>query len=231
MVFNNTMIISLYKIVFAFPVPIVFALMMNEVRSQLYKPSVQTIMYLPHFLSWVVAANLILIFLGPDSGVFSKLFLQATGQRFDLLVNPRSFRSLLVITEIWKTAGWGTIVYLAALSGIDPSLYEAALIDGARKMQQIFYITVPTIMPVIVIMFILRVGQILDAGFEQVFVLQNPMVYEVSEILDTYVYKTAFQQGRYAFGVAVGLFKSVIGLVLVATTNYISRRVGQEGMW
>ncbi len=230
-VFRNTVIISFYKVFLAFPAPIILALMMNEIRSQWYKRTVQTIMYLPHFLSWVVAAHLILVFMGPHTGVFSRLYLELTGVRFEALVSPRSFRGLLVVTEIWKTAGWGTIIYLAALSSIDPTLYEAAIIDGARKHQQIRYVTIPSIMPVIVIMFILRVGQILDAGFEQVFVLQNPLVYEVSEILDTYVYKTAFQQGRYAFGAAVGLFKSSIGLVLVATTNYLARRFGQEGMW
>jgi putative aldouronate transport system permease protein len=231
MVFRNTIIISLYKVVLAFPVPIVLAIMMNEVRKQWYKRSVQTIMYLPHFLSWVVAAHLIVVFMGPHSGVLSGVYADLFGRRLDVLVNPRLFRGLLVVTEIWKTAGWGTIVYLAALAGVDPTLYEAAIIDGARKYQQIIYVTIPTIMPVIVIMFILRVGHILDAGFEQVFVLQNPLVYEVSEILDTYVYKTAFREGRYAFGAAVGLFKAVIGLVLVASTNYVSRRVGQEGMW
>lgn len=229
--FKNTIIISVYKLFLGFPAPILLAIMLNEVRAHGYKRTVQTVMYLPHFLSWVVAAHLTVIFFGPATGVVSTLYRAIFGVKMDALVNPRLFRGLLVVTEIWKTAGWATIIYLAALAGVDPNLYEAALIDGTNKFQQILYITVPTIMPVIVIMFILRVGRIMSAGFEQIFVLQNPLVYEVSEILDTYVYKTAFTQGRYAFGAAVGLFKAVIGLVMVTTTNYVSRRVGQEGMW
>ena len=149
----------------------------------------------------------------------------------DMLVHPDKFRILLVISEIWKEAGWGTIIFLAALAGVDTDLYEASLMDGAKKLQQIWYITVPAITPVIIIIFILRLGYIMDAGFEQIFILQNVMVYQKSEIIDTYVYKAAFEQGRYALGAAAGLFKSVVGLVLVLTANRLTKASGNEAMW
>ena len=230
LIISNTIVISLLKLLFVFPVPIVIALMLNEVLATWYKRSVQTVLYLPHFLSWVVIGHLATIFLAPVSGVITNL-LNVVGISINMLMDPASFRATLVITEIWKEAGWGTIIFLAALAGVDPSLYEAATIDGARKLQQIRFVTIPTILPVIVIIFILRIGHILDAGFEQIFILQNAAVYAVSEILDTYTYRAAFVQGEFALATTVGFFKSVVGFFMVLGANWLAHRLGDEGVF
>ena len=231
LIITNTVIISLLKLVFVFPVPIVLALMLNEVRVNWYKRGVQTVLYLPHFLSWVVIGHLAVVFLAPQTGVITNLLRDSIGLAPNMLMDPGAFRGTLVLTDIWKEAGWGTIIFLAALAGVDPDLYEAATIDGARKLQQIWYITLPSIMPVVIIIFILRIGHILDAGFEQIFILQNPVVYDVSEILDTYTYRAAFQEGQYSIGATVGFFKSVVGLGMVLAANWAIRKVGEEGVF
>ena len=231
MILRNTIIISGLKLIFVFPVPIILALMLNEVAGLRLKKTIQTVLYLPHFLSWVVIGNLIFILIAPSTGVLSNFMQTVAGSQIDMLIHPDKFRVLLVISEIWKEAGWGTIIFLAALVGVDPNLYEASLMDGAKKLQQIWYITIPAIMPVIIIIFILRLGYVMDAGFEQIFVLQNVMVYEKSEIIDTYVYKAGFEQGRYALGAAAGLFKSVIGMALVLIANRLTKTAGSEAMW
>jgi putative aldouronate transport system permease protein len=230
MVMINTLLISLYKIVFAFPVPIVLALMMNEVKCLPCKRFVQTTLYFPHFISWVVIANLVYVFLAPRTGAVINAIFDLTGLRINVVMNPKVFRGLLVATDIWKDAGWHTIIYLAAIAGIDTSMYEAATIDGATRLQQIRYITIPSIAPVVLVLFVLRVGLIMNAGFEQIFVMQNPMVYEVSEILDTFVYKMAFSQGQFALGATVGLFKAVVGFILVLTSDKIAQGLGKEVM-
>ena len=231
MIMTNTVVISGLKLLFSFPVPIILALMLNEVTRNWYKRSVQTVLYLPHFLSWVVIGHLAIIFFAPFTGVLTNAVARYTGISLNLLMDPGSFRATLVLTDVWKEAGWGTIIFLAALAGVDPNLYEAALMDGARKWQQIWYITLPTIISVIVIIFILRVGHILDAGFGQIFILQNPVVYEVSEILDTYTYRAAFIEGQYSLATTVGLFKSVVGLLMVLGANYLAKKVGDEGVF
>ena len=231
MILRNTIIISGLKLIFVFPVPIILALMLNEVSGLRLKKTIQTVLYLPHFLSWVVIGNLIFILIAPSTGVLSNFMQTVAGRQIDMLIHPDKFRILLVISEIWKEAGWGTIIFLAALVGVDPNLYEASLIDGAKKLQQIWYISIPTIMPVIIIILILRLGYVMDAGFEQIFVLQNVMVNQKSEIIDTYVYKAGFEQGRYALGAAAGLFKSVIGMALVLTANRLTKTAGSEAMW
>ena len=231
LIITNTVVISLLKLVFVFPVPIVLALMLNEVRVSWYKRGVQTVLYLPHFLSWVVIGHLAVVFLAPQTGVITNLLRDSIGLAPNMLMDPGAFRGTLVLTDIWKEAGWGTIIFLAALAGVDPDLYEAATIDGARKLQQIWYITLPSIMPVVIIIFILRIGHILDAGFEQIFILQNPVVYDVSEILDTYTYRAAFQEGQYSIGATVGFFKSVVGLGMVLAANWAIRKVGEEGVF
>ncbi len=231
MILRNTIIISGLKLIFVFPVPIILALMLNEVAGLRLKKTIQTVLYLPHFLSWVVIGNLIFILIAPSTGVLSNFLQALAGRQIDMLIHPEKFRILLVISEIWKEAGWGTIIFLAALVGVDPNLYEASLMDGAKKLQQIWYITIPAIMPIIIIIFILRLGYVMDAGFEQIFVLQNVMVYQTSEIIDTYVYKAAFEQGRYALGAAAGLFKSVIGMALVLLANRLTKTAGNEALW
>ena len=231
MILRNTIIISGLKLIFVFPVPIILALMLNEVSALRLKKTIQTVLYLPHFLSWVVIGNLIFILIAPSTGVLSNFMQTVAGRQIDMLIHPDKFRILLVASEIWKEAGWGMIIFLAALVGVDPNLYEASLMDGAKKLQQIWYITIPAIMPVIIIIFILRLGYVMDAGFEQIFILQNVMVYETSEIIDTYVYKAAFEHGRYALGAAAALFKSVIGMALVLLANRLTKTAGGEAIW
>ena len=224
----NTVYISFLKLVFGFPAPIILALMLNALRSVVYKRTLQTVLYMPHFISWVICGTLVLTLFGPSSGAFTKLMRSTFNMEINILMNKSNFRAMLIWSDIWKEVGWGSIVYLAALTSIDSTYYEAALIDGASPRQQLFYITLPCIMPTIMTMLLLRVGRIMNAGFEQIYVLQNPLVYEVSEILDTYVYKASFQQGKYSIGAAAGLFKSVIGLIFVVTTNKIAEAFQQE---
>lgn len=224
----NTVEISLLKLVFGFPAPIILALMLNELRNIVFKRTPQTALYLPHFISWVVCGTMVFTFFGPSSGVVTKVANEWFGIKLNLMMEPSSFRGLLVASDIWKEIGWGSIIYLAALTGIDSSYYEAAMIDGANKRQQLWYITLPCLMPTIMTMLLLRVGRIMNAGMEQIYVLQNSLVYDTSEILDTYIYKASFKGGQYAIGAAAGLFKSIIGLIFVVGTNKIAKRFDQE---
>ena len=230
MVMENTLVISLSKLLFGFPFPIILALMLNEMRCRAYKRTIQTVIYLPHFVSWVIVGSIVNVFLLPGTGLIP-MMLKPLGISANWLIEPESFRAVLVISDIWKNAGWGTIVYMAALSGISPELYEAAVIDGANKRQQILSITLPCIYPTILTLFILRVGGIMSAGFEQVLVMQNDMVYSVSEIIDTYVYNRGFLKSDYGFGAAVGLFQSVVGMTLVVFFNWLSRKTGEGRIW
>lgn len=224
--FKNTLIISLYKIVFGFPAPIILALLINELRSKFGKRAIQTMVYFPHFLSWVVISGILLAVLSTQGGMLS-LF----GIKSSPLMDVRYFRGVLVVSQIWKEAGWGTVIYLAAISSISSEMYEAAVIDGATRIQQIFYITLPSMASTIIILLILRTGFILNAGFDQVYMLYNPLVYGVGDILDTYVYRTAFSMGRYSLATAADLFKSVINLIILAITNSVAHAMGQEGIW
>ena len=227
-VIANTVIISLMKILAGFPAPIIVALMLNELRSNAYKRTLQTVMYLPHFLSWVVVGGLITTFFAPEGGIFSQLSVALGGERLTFMIEPAGFRIMLVVSDIWKGVGWGTIVYMASLAGIDASLYEAAVVDGASRRQQVWYITLPCLLPTIMTMLVLRMGGILNAGFDQIFVLQNDLVYKASEVLDTFVYRISFGDNKYAVGTAADLLQSVIGLIFVMTANQISRRFDQE---
>jgi putative aldouronate transport system permease protein len=231
-VFRNTLIISVYKIVFLFPLPIIVAVMINEVKNVHYKKSIQTVLYLPHFLSWVVVTALFMQILGAY-GVVNN-WLTAAGLIEDPMSffgNNNTFRSLLVVSSGWKETGWNAIVYLAAITGINPQLYEAAKIDGATKIQQIVYITVPSISATIAMLFVLRLGYILDAGFDQVFNMYNAAVYDKSDIISTYVYRYGIGQMKYSFTTAVGLFNSTIALFMILSGNYISSKYFKKGMW
>ena len=227
MMLRNTLVISLYKLVLCFPAPILLALMLNEVRRVHFRKTVQTVVCLPYFISWVVLGSIALVFFAPKTGVLSAMWQLLFGRPLDVMMNPHKFRGFLVFTEMWKETGWSAIIYTAALTSINYELYEAAHIDGANKWHELRYITMPSIMPTIMTMLILRLGHVLNAGFEQVLILQNSLVYEVSEIIDTYVYKVAFQQGNYGLSAAAGLFKSAIGLALVLVTNKIANRFEQ----
>lgn len=226
----NTLEISLLQILFAFPLPILLALMINELRNAVYKRLIQSMVYLPHFLSWVVVVGIFVVFLKSDGLV--NQFLQSLGiDQIPFLTSPEWFKPLIVFQVIWKESGWGTIIILAALAGVNPQLYEAAVIDGANRWQQMWHITLPAIRSTIVILLILRLGSVMDTGFEQIFLMLNPFTMEVGNVLDTYVYFKGIQQGDISFATAVGLFKGTVGLVLVVIANRLAKRFGEGGIY
>ncbi|MFD0960001.1 ABC transporter permease [Paenibacillus chungangensis] len=230
-VFRNTLIISTYKLVFGFPAPIMLSLLLNEVRVMFFKRVVQTVSYMPHFLSWVVIAGLFTQFLSPSIGPIN-IILQSLGmQPIYFLADSNWFRSIVVATDIWKEIGWGTIIYLAALSGINPEIYEASTVDGANRFHNIFYITLPSLAPVITIMFIFAVGRIVNDDFDQIFNMYNAAVYNVGDVLSTYTYRRGLIEMEYSFATAVGLFKNVIAFTLIVITNAVSKKVNDYGLW
>ncbi|MFD2332885.1 ABC transporter permease [Cohnella sp. GCM10020058] len=227
-IIGNTILISLYKLVFSFPAPIVLALMLNAVTSGGFKRTIQTLTYLPHFLSWVIIYGLLVAFLAPGSGLVNQLLTAFHLDRISFLTEPGLIRSLIVTTDIWQSVGWGAIIYLAALTGIDPSLYEAATVDGASRWRQLWSITLPGIQTVIILMLILRLSAILDVGFDQIYMMMNPLNQEKADVIETWVYRVGMQEGRIGLATAVGLFKSVIGFALVFGANRLARRVGGQ---
>ncbi|MEK8129505.1 ABC transporter permease subunit [Paenibacillus filicis] len=231
LLFRNTMAINLMNLVFYFPLPIVVALLLNEVVGKTFKKWVQSIVYLPHFLSWVIIVGITILLLSRTDGLINNLLTYFGFAKIDFLTNPKLFWILLTVQSIWKEAGWGTIIFLAAMAGLDPQLYEAAKMDGAKRLRQIWHITLPGIRNVILILLILRIGNIMDVGFEQVFLMANGAVSEVGDVFDTYVYRLGIQQGQFSFSTAVGLFKSVVGLVLVVIANKLAKRFGEEGVY
>jgi putative aldouronate transport system permease protein len=229
-VFRNTLIISVYKIVLFFPVPILLSIMLNEIRHTGGKRLAQTALYLPHFLSWVIFTGVVNSLLS-SGGLINYLIELFGGQSHVFLAESKYFRSIIVFTSIWKEAGWNTVIYLAAIAGINPELYEAALMDGAGLFHRIWHITLPCIMSTIIITFIMRLGSVMDAGFEQVLLMYNVSVYDVGDILSTFVYRMGITKGQIGFSTAADLFKGVINLALVWGSNWIIRRIGEEGLW
>ncbi|KIL42325.1 sugar ABC transporter ATPase [Gordoniibacillus kamchatkensis] len=227
---TNTFLISLYKLVFGALPPILFAIVLNECRVRWFKSLIQTLTYMPHFLSWVIIYGILLALLSQSSGLVNHWITEAGGKAIPFLTSTDYFRSLLVGSEVWQNLGWGAIIYLAAMAGIDPTLYEAAKVDGAGRLRMIWHITLPGIRSVIVMLLILRLGHILDAGFEQIYIMYNIQVYPVADILDTWVFRTGLQQLNFSLAAAVGLFKAAIGLVLVLISNRIAKRWG-DGIW
>ena len=230
-VIENTLIISGLKILFGFPAPIIFALLLNEVLRMSLKRVMQTISYLPHFISWVVTAGMITALLATSGGLITETINDFTGSSINFLGNKDYFVGILVASHVWKTIGWSSIIYLAAMSSIDPALYESARIDGANRLQMAWHITLPSIMFVIVIMFLLEIGNLLEAGFEQILLLYSPSVYKVADIIDTFVYREGLLALKYSFAAAVGLFKAVIAFFLLYTANRLANRLGQTGLW
>lgn len=231
LLFRNTMAISLLNIIFFFPLPIVLALMLNEVRSLAYKKIVQTIVYLPHFLSWVVIVGICFLIFSQGSGIINNLITEFGGKPVAFLTEPNSFWLMLTAQVVWKEAGWGTILFLAALAGINHDLYEAAWVDGANRWKKMIHITLPGIRSTIVVLLILRLGQVMDVGFEQIYLMASAPVSHVADVFDTYVYRLGIQSGRFGYATAAGIFKSVIGLVLVVLANKISKKFGEEGLY
>lgn len=230
-VFRNTIIISVQKLVFGFPAPILFAIILNEIRNIHFKKTVQTLSYLPHFLSWVIMASFFMQFLSPSTGPIN-IILKSMGLKpIYFIADPHWFRTVLVGTKIWKEIGWGSIVYLAALSNIDPALYEAASIDGANRFQKAIYITLPSLVPVITIMLILSIGRLLNDDFDQILNLYNPAVYKVGDVLSTYTYRVGLIKMKYSLATSAELFKNAIGFILVIGANKFAKRVGDYGIW
>jgi putative aldouronate transport system permease protein len=227
----NTLLISFYKLIIGTPLAVLTALLLNEVRARWFKRTVQTVTYLPHFLSWVVVFGVALQVLSPSNGLANKAIVGGGGEPINFLADPHWFRSVLVASEVWKNIGWNTIIYLAALAGISLSLYEAAAVDGASRFRRIWHITLPSIRPVIVLVTMLNIGNLLSAGFDQVFIFYNPAVYGVGDIIDTWVYRQGIQGFQYSVAAAVGLFKGVVGLVLLVTANWAAKRWGDSGIW
>ncbi|MFD0714762.1 ABC transporter permease [Paenibacillus sp. GCM10027626] len=232
-IMRNTIVISLLKLVIGFPAPILLALMLNEVRHMLFKRIIQTISYLPHFLSWVIVSGFVMSMLSTDNGSLNMLLerLNLIDEPINFLAVPEYFWAILITAGVWKEIGFATIVYLAAIANVDPSLYESASIDGAGRLKQIFLITVPSIAPVITIFLILQIGSILNAGFEDILLLApNPALRDVSDVIDTYVYRIGVLNARYSYAAAVGLFKAVISVGLLTIANAIARRLGTS-LW
>ena len=229
--FVNTIVLAVYNILFFFPLPIVLALMLNEVRIMIYKRFVQTLIYIPHFVSWVVVVGIVYIFFATEDGIVNELIRGLGGKEVNFLLSGEWFRTMITAEVIWKESGWGTIIFLAALAGVDQQLYEAARMDGANRWRLIWNITLPSIRSTIVILLILRLGNFLDTGFEQIFLMLNAMNREVGEVFDTYVYAVGIQDGQFSYSTAVGLFKSLVGLILVVGANYLAKKAGEEGVY
>lgn len=231
LLFRNTMMISLLNLLFFFPLPIILSLLLNELNNELFKRVIQSIVYLPHFLSWVIIAGISFLLLSQSSGVINMIMESMGLPKYDFLTNADTFWGLLVLQNIWKETGWGTIIILAAITGVDTQLYEAAKIDGANRWRQTWHITLPAIRSVILVLLILRLGHIMDVGFEQVFLMSNGAVARVADVFETYVYRNGIGQGQFSYSTAVGLFKSVVGLILVVLANRLAKRIGEEGVY
>ncbi|MFH5182505.1 ABC transporter permease [Paenibacillus sp. TAB 01] len=231
LIFKNTVILALYNLFFFFPLPIVISLLLNELRSEMYKRFIQTMIYIPHFISWVVVVGIAYILFTPEGGIVNNLLAEMGIQQKSFLLSNEWFRPMVIGEVLWKETGWGTILFLAALSGVDVQLYEAARMDGANRWQQMLHVTLPAIKSTVVILLILRLGNFMDSGFEQIFLMLNPMNREVGEVFDTFVYTSGVQQGQFSYATASNLFKSVIGIALVVGSNYLAKKAGEEGIY
>lgn len=230
-VLTNTLKISFAKIVIGFPIPIILAILLNEMRSVRFKKVIQTLLYLPHFLSWVVIGGIMLNLFSPVFGLAGEFF-RATGiEPMNILAQKSTIFGVVIASDVWKECGWSTIIFLAALTQVDASLYEAAKMDGANRFKQMIYITLPAISGVIILLLILRIGKIMNAGFEQILVLQNAVTRESIDIFDTYVYREGLQRGEYSFSSTVDMFKSVVAFIMVVGADKISKKFGEEGLF
>jgi putative aldouronate transport system permease protein len=230
-IFWNTLLISFYKIVILFPIPILVALLLNEVQRMFFKRTVQTIIYLPHFLSWVIISGLFINILSPSGGLVNQLIQWFGANPISFLLDNNFFRSVIVFTAGWKEIGWNAIIFIAAIAGIEQEQYEAAAIDGAGRIKKMIFITLPGIFPIIVLMFILRIGNLLEAGTEQILTMYNPIVYKTGDVIGTYVYRMGLGKMDYSFSTAVGLFNSVIGFLLIMSGNMLSRKLLNRSIW
>ena len=229
-ILRNTLLISLYGLVFSFPAPILLALLLNELHSNKFKRCVQTVSYLPHFISVMVICGMIIDFTRSD-GLINDIVALFGGERQTMLLNPGLFRSIYVLSDIWQGMGWGSIIYLSALTGIDAEQYEAAVIDGAGRFQKMLHVTLPGIAPTIVIMLIMRVGQMMNVGYEKIILLYNGNTYETADVISSFVYRKGLIEADYGYSTAIGLFNSSVNLILLLIANTISRRVSETSLW
>ncbi len=230
-ILGNTLIISFLNLVFYFPAPIIMALLLNEVKNRFFKSGVQSLICVPHFLSWVIIAGISYELFTTEGGVINVALQDLFGiEPVNFLGSEFWFRPLIIFQHIWKESGWGTIIFLAALAGVDMEMYEAAKLDGATRWQQIIYITLPAIKTTVITMLILQLGKVMETGFDQIFLMQNSMNRNVSEVIDTYVYTMGMKNGQLSFATAVGMFKSVVGLILVLISNFVANKTGEEGI-
>lgn len=230
-ILKNTLILSLLNLIVVFPMPIILALMLNELRKEKFKKAIQTMIYIPHFMSWVIIIGMFYVLFESHDGLFQKWIVSLGFEPFTFMMDPDKFIPMYILQNIWRDTGWGTIIFLAALAGVDTHLYEAARMDGASRLRQMWHITLPSIRSTILIMFILHLGNILELGFEHVYLLLNSLNREVAEIFDTYVYTSGILNGMYSYSTAIGVFKSVVGLVLVVIANRLSKKFGEEGIF
>ncbi|MCR6095346.1 sugar ABC transporter permease [Salipaludibacillus agaradhaerens] len=231
MIFRNTLVLFGLQLFIYFPIPIILALMLNEVRHHMYKRTIQTLIYIPHFMSWVVIVSVSFVVLTLDGGIVNGMLEYFGFQPINFLMNDSWFRPMYILQVIWREAGWGTIIFLAAISAVDPQLYEAARMDGANRIRQMWHITLPAIKSVIVILLILKIGDVLELGFEHVYLLLNASNREVGEIFDTYVYTAGLRQGQFSYSTAVGFFKGIVGLILIIFANRLAKKFGEEGVY
>ncbi len=231
MLLKNTLILFFLNLVVFFPIPIILALLLNEVRVALFKKFVQTLIYIPHFMSWVIVVSLSFVLLTVDGGLINEIIAYFGGEKINFLLNESWFRPMYILQVIWREAGWSTIIYLAAITAVDPQLYEAAKMDGANRLRRMWHVTLPAIRSVIVVLLILKIGDTLELGFEHVYLLLNATNREVAEIFDTYVYTAGLKQGQFSYSTAVGLFKAAVGLILVVFANRMAKKFGEEGIY
>lgn len=230
-ILRNTVFISFVKIVLGFISKVGFAILLNELSNRYFKKIVQTISYMPNFLSWVILASFVIEVCSPSRGIINMIIKALGGTPINFLIDSRSFLGVIFVSNIWATVGWGSIIYLAAITNIDPQLYEAARSDGANRFQCIIHITLPQMAPVMIVMLILDMGNILNAGFDQIFNLYNPLVYSTADIIDTYVYRIGMTQMKYSLSTAVGLFKNIIAFSMVMLVNSVARRLSEHSLW
>jgi ABC-type polysaccharide transport system, permease component len=227
----NTLILNVYQMALGFPMPIILALMIHELQSNRLKKLVQNVTYIPYFLSMVVVASMLRLFSNPNYGLFNQIFGLFGVPPHEYFVKAEHFRSLYVFSGVWQNMGFNSVIYIAALAGIDPQLYEAANIDGASRLRKIWHISLPGILPTIVILFIMRIGSLMNVGFEKVLLMQNPVNLETSEVIASFIYKNGIQKGNFSYSAAVGIFNSIINLILLAGSNLVSRRITESSLW
>ena len=230
-VLKNTLIISFYKLLICFPAPIFLCLALNEIKNLKFKKIAQSVSYLPHFVSWVVVSGIIIEFLSPSRGPINILLQELNMEPIFFVAESKYFRGVLVLSDLWKSIGWGSIVYLAAVTGVDPTLYEAAEMDGAGRIKKIIHVTLPTLVPIITVMFIMESGKVLNDSFQQVYNFLTPSTYEVGDVISTFVYRMGIQKMQYSFTTAVDLFKNIVSFILVLLTNYIARKTNDYALW